>query len=171
MQRRTKIALFAVGTLVSAGAIASLAVADQGRKWGRHGHGMHNMQMMAERYDANKDGKLSQEEIDTNRTSWHGEFDADKNATLSLQEFQGLWLKARNEEMVREFQRFDRDGNGQVTLDEYKQPLANMVARMDHNGDGVLSPDDRKRMRDRHRGMDGPDDAPAPQGEPPAQQQ
>ncbi|NJM28949.1 MAG: hypothetical protein HC855_01345 [Rhizobiales bacterium] len=134
---------------------------------------MHNMQMMTERYDGNKDGKLSQEEIDTNRTSWHGEFDGDKNATLSLQEFQGLWLKARNEEMVREFQRFDRDGNGQVTLDEYKQPLSGMVARMDRNGDGVLTPDDRMKHRGRHRDMmDGPDDgAPAPQGEPPAQQQ
>jgi hypothetical protein len=165
MQRRTKLALFAVGGLAAVGTLASLAVADQGRKWSRHGHGMHNVQMMTERYDANKDGKLSQEEIDANRTSWHGEFDADKNATLSLQEFQGLWLKARNEDMVREFQRFDRDGNGQVTLDEYKQPLSGMVARMDRNGDGVLTPDDRMKHRDRMRGMEDPE------GEAPAQQQ
>jgi hypothetical protein len=165
MQRRTKFALYAVGGLAAVGTLAGLAMADQGRKWGRHGHGMHDMQMMTERYDGNKDGKLSQEEIDTNRTSWHGEFDGDKNATLSLQEFQGLWLKARNEDMVREFQRFDRDGNGQVTLDEYKQPLSGMVARMDRNGDGVLTPDDRMKHRDRMRGMENPE------GEPPAQQQ
>jgi hypothetical protein len=169
MQKRTKIALLAVGALAAAGGIAGVAIADQGWKKGHRGHGMHNMAMMAERYDGNKDGKLSQKEIDTNRTAWHGEFDADKNATLSLQEFQGLWLKARNEEMVREFQRFDRDGNGQMTLDEYKQPLADMVARMDRNGDGVLSPEDRMRMRDRMRGQDVPDGAPAPQGQPPAQ--
>ena len=59
--------------------------------------------------------------------------DSDKNATLSLQEFQALWLKARHEEMVREFQEFDRDGNAQVSLDEYKAPVAQMVMRMDRD--------------------------------------
>jgi Ca2+-binding EF-hand superfamily protein len=164
MKRRTKLALIAVGGLAALGTLAGLAVADHGHKGGRHGHGMHHFQMMTERYDGNRDGKLSQEEIDANRTAWHGEFDTDKNAALSLQEFQGLWLKARNEEMVREFQRFDRDGNGQVTLDEYKQPLDNIVARMDRNGDGVLSFEDHERMRGRHRGMmEGPDgDSSAP---------
>ena len=153
MQKKTKIALAAgVAGALAIGGFAGLASADGG--WGKHrgmgmGHGMgrgHGMQMM-ERYDANKDGKLSQEEIDTNRTQWHGEFDADKNATLSLEEFKALWLKARHEEMVREFQRFDRDGDAQVTLDEYKGPLASMVANMDRNGDGVLSREDHRRMK------------------------
>jgi Ca2+-binding EF-hand superfamily protein len=154
MQKKTKLFLAAGAVAVLAiGGVASLASAEMGgghgRRMGGHGgghHGMMGMQMM-ERYDANKDGKLSQEEIDTNRTSWHGEFDGDKNATLSLDEFKSLWLKARQEDMVREFQQFDRDGNGQVTLDEYKQPMAGMVANMDHNNDGVLSKDDRQHMK------------------------
>ncbi len=137
--------------LLGLGAIAGLANADMGRgmghgMWGMgHGHGM-GRQMM-DRYDADKDGKVTQEEIDKNRSDWLAEFDADKNGTLSLEEFRNLWMKARNEEMVREFQFFDKDGNAQVTLDEYKAPLASIVADRDRNGDGALSRDDRQ-----HRG-------------------
>ena len=154
MQKKTRIWL--AGGAVSLAAIAGIATlahADMdggmGGGWGHHMRGMmgHGMggggQMMMERYDANKDGKLTQDEIDQNRAQWLAEFDAGKNGTLSLDEFKNLWLKARNEEMVREFQFFDRDGNGQVTGDEYKAPLADLVANRDRNGDGALSKDDR----------------------------
>ncbi len=157
MHKNTKLIL-AVGAvaLLSAGGVAGLANADM--RGHRMGHGMGGGMMgpkMMERYDANKDGKISQEEIDQNRSSWHGEFDTDKNATLSIDEFQALWLRARREQMVREFQQFDRDGNGQVTLDEYKGPLSGIVANRDRNGDGFLSRDDRPRRGDREgrRGM------------------
>ncbi len=157
MQKKTTIAL-AAGTagLLAIGAIAGIANADRG-DW-RGGH-HHMMTQMSERYDANKDGKLDQAEIDQNRTARHGEFDGDKNGTLSLEEFKGLWLKAYQERMVREFQEFDRDGNGQMTLDEYKAPMSSMVAEMDRNNDGVLSQDDHEsmhRMR-RHHMQEGDD--------------
>lgn len=183
MQKKTKFAL-AAGTLgiLVIGGVAGVANADGGwgkgpGGWGKgHGRGMMAGQLM-ERYDTNKDGKISQEEIDANRTEWHAEFDADKNATLSLDEFQNLWLKAHRERMVRDFQRLDRDGNGQVTLDEYKQPLSSIVADHDRNGDGFLSRDDRrerhgkrgdrmrghgKGMMERQQGGDGPGDPPPP---------
>lgn len=158
MQKKTKLML-AAGTvgLLAIGGVAGLASADMGgqRIWGHGmGGGMMGMQMM-ERYDADKDGKLSQQEIDESRTSWHGEFDGDKNASLSIDEFQNLWLKARREQMVREFQEFDRDGNGQVTLEEYNQPMAGLVANRDRNGDGFLSREDRPQRGEREgrRGM------------------
>ena len=160
MQKKTKLFLAAgAAGLLTLGAAAGIANADMGGGGWGGGHGMgggygmrHGMggpgrmaMQMMERYDANKDGKLSQDEIDTNRAQWLAEFDADKNGSLSLEEFQNLWLKARHQQMVREFQMFDRDGNAQVTLDEYKQPLANMVANHDRNGDGFLSRDDHPR--------------------------
>ncbi len=148
MQKKTKLALVAsVLGLATLGAAAGLALADRGEGHGRRGHGSMMMTHMTERYDADKDGKISQSEIDANRTAWHGEFDGDKNANLSLTEFQSLWLKARRDEMVREFQRFDRDGDGQVTLDEYKAPMAGMAARMDRDGDGMMGPSDRSGKR------------------------
>ena len=139
MQKYTKIALIALAGLVAAGGVA---VAHKGWKHGFRGHGPMGFYEMSERYDANKDGKISQEEIDTNRTSWLSEFDGDKSGALALGEFQNLWLKARNQQMVREFQQFDRDGNGQVTLDEYKLPLSKIVAEMDQDKDNALSGDE-----------------------------
>ena len=139
MQKYTKIALIALASLVAVGGVA---VAQKGWQHGFRGHGPMGFEQMSERYDTNKDGKISQEEIDANRTSWLGEFDGDKSGALALTEFQNLWLKARNEQMVREFQQFDRDGNGQVTLDEYKLPLSKIVAEMDRDKDNALSDDE-----------------------------
>lgn len=154
MQKKTKIALGATAVLGIAAIIGTVqfAQADRGG-WGMgHGRGGgHGMMMnMAERYDANKDGNLTQEEIDTNRVATYGEFDGDKNSAMTIKEFEGLWLKARNQMMVREFQRFDRNGDGNLTLEEYQTPLKDMVARMDQNGDKMLNMDDHQQMRMGH---------------------
>ena len=156
MQKKTRIAIAAgAAGLLVIGGVAGIANANKGWRHGGHGGGHHAMMQMAERYDANKDGKISQEEIDQNRTERHAEFDGDKNATLSLEEFKALWMKANQERMVREFQEFDRDGNAQVTLEEYKAPMAQSVANMDRNDDGVLSKDDRRRGKRHERMKDG----------------
>jgi Ca2+-binding EF-hand superfamily protein len=160
MERRTKIWIAAgASALFGVVAVGGIAEADRGM------HGMRGGGVMAmlERYDANKDGGLTQEEIDSNRTQWHGEFDADKTGDLTLAEFEKLWLKARRDMLVREFQEFDRDGDGKLTLDEYKQPLAMLVTRMDQNGDGILNRDDR---RERRRDRDDDDRGEAPESAP-----
>ncbi len=139
MQCRIKVLI--AGSAVAAFAIAAVASFAHAGRGGHHGMGMHGM---VERYDANKDGKLTQEEIDQNRSQWHGEFDADKSGALSLAEFEALWLKARRDQLVREYQEFDRDGDGKVTLEEYQMPMAMLVRDRDVNGDGMLSREDRR---------------------------
>ena len=99
----------------------------------------HGGEGLMERYDGNGDGKITQDEINANRAAWHKEFDADKTGELSIAEFEGLWLKAKREQMVREYQSFDRDGDGKVTLDEYQAPMKTTMADMDSNGDGALT--------------------------------
>ncbi|MFO1133361.1 MAG: EF-hand domain-containing protein [Hyphomicrobiales bacterium] len=151
--RKSKLLLLGAGAaaLLTLGGLAGLAQADMdgggmggGRcgMWRGGGHGMMGRQLI-ERYDANKDGVVTQAEIDQNRQQWLAEFDTNKDGTLSLDEFKMLWLKNRNEMMVREFQFFDRDGNGQVTIEEYKGPMADIVANRDTNNDGSLGADDR----------------------------
>lgn len=132
MQRRMKlVAATAAAAALTLGAGLAHAQMNGGESCGmRHGPGMMGRQMV-ERYDANKDGSVTQQEIEQNRAQWLAEFDADKNGTLSLDEFKLLWLKARNEMMVREFQFFDRDGNAQLTLEEYQAPAADLA-----NGQG-----------------------------------
>jgi Ca2+-binding EF-hand superfamily protein len=157
--------IWATAGLAGLVAAAGLAQADRGghgfggeRGFGG-GHGrMMMMEQFTERYDANKDGKISQEEIDTNRTATLERNDADKDGSLTMAEFEKVWMEANRQRMVREFQRFDSDGDSKVTLDEYRKPLSDMVARADHNGDGVLSQDDRGQrdgMRRMHRGQRG----------------
>jgi hypothetical protein len=168
MQKKVKIALIA-GLAVITGAGTLVAAAQAGGWGGQHrGHG-GMMRMFSERYDTNQDGKITQAEIDANRTEWHGKFDGDKNGSLSLKEFEALWLEANRQRMVREYQRFDKDGDAAVTLDEYKKPLARFVQEHDRNGDGALSKEDRRKRwgdRDdddrgqhmRNRGNDNDDD-------------
>jgi hypothetical protein len=156
MTKRQLAALVAAGAgLVGLVAATGFAQADRfsgGHGWGHGGgwgwgHGRMMMEHFADRYDANKDRKITQEEIDTNRTATYGKFDADKDGNLSLAEFEKLWLEANRQRMVREFQRFDTDGDAKVTLDEYKKPLGNLVREADRNGDGALSRDDRPEPR------------------------
>jgi hypothetical protein len=154
----TKSTLAPVAALAVLVGLSTTASADtDGRGHWRHGMGprFFAMQMM-ERYDANKDGKISQEEIDTNRTEWLQRFDTEKDGGLSLKEFEALWLEAHRGRMVREFQFFDRDGDGKVTLEEYKRPLTDLVRNHDRNGDGFLSRDDRQmgHRRGQHGGGD-----------------
>jgi hypothetical protein len=56
---------------------------------------------LIERYDGNRDGRVTQDEIDQNRAAWHGEFDKDKSGGLTVAEFEALWLRARREALVR----------------------------------------------------------------------
>ncbi len=150
MQRRTTlfIALGAAGVLGFI-AVADSAFADRKRGPGMHGGGHHGMmagqvRSMAERYDLNDDGEITQEEIDSNRAEWHAEFSGDGDA-MTLEQFQDLWLRARHRQMVREFQRFDRDGDGEITLEEYQRPMEGFVERFDRNDDQALSRDDMQR--------------------------
>jgi len=106
-----------------------------------------------ERYDANNDKKVTQEEINTNREAWHKDFDANNDGKLSLDEFMQLWLKARAQVIVREFQRFDRDGDAGLTQDEYLRPMVDIVEMHDRNDDGALSREDRRHQHKSHDRM------------------
>jgi len=98
---------------------------------------------LMDRYDANNDGTLTQDEINSTRNKILDEYDKDKNGKLSLGEFQELWIKRNNRRMVRSFQRFDKDGDAQITREEYNQPTARLVERLDRNRDGTFDPQDR----------------------------
>jgi len=119
---------------------------------GRHmggsgfGGGMHGMILG---FDANEDGKLTQEEIDTGRANQLKKFDKDGDGMLTLGEYEALWIDAMRERMVDRFQGHDDDGDGKVTAEEFGERFADMVKFMDTNGDGILDESD---MRAHHDG-------------------
>ncbi len=126
--------------------------------FGHHGgHGGGQGLRMLERLDADGDGAVTQEEIDTVLAGSLAEFDASGDQSLTLDEFQGLWLDHMRERMVDHFQALDADGDGLVTEEELDRPFGNLVDRMDRNGDGQLSLDDHPR-RGAWSDDDGDDD-------------
>ena len=129
----------------------------------RRGHG-RDMMRQFQTFDADGDGRITQAEIDQFRQNQITRFDADRNGTLSLEEYQALWLDAMRERMVDAFQEHDDDGDGQVTAEEFNERYTGLVERFDRNGDGVLSPEDRG-MRRRGAAATQPGD-PAPQVQP-----
>jgi Ca2+-binding EF-hand superfamily protein len=110
-----------------------------------HGGGRGGMHGMLLGFDANDDGKLSQEEIDQGRANQLKKFDKDGDGTLNLAEYEALWLDAKRERMVDRFQGHDADGDGKVTAEEFGERFADMVKFMDSNDDGVLDESDMRR--------------------------
>ena len=123
---------------------------------------------LMERFDTNKDGKLTQKELDDARRALLAKHDGNKDGKLSLKEFESLWLEVRRRAMVRSFQRLDADGNAAVTVDEFLKPFSRLVERFDRNEDGALSKDDRRGRGWRHHrgGRGGPPAERAPAAPP-----
>ncbi len=105
------------------------------------------MERLLERFDTDKDGKLTQAELDTARKTLLEKHDADKDGRLTIAEFEPLWLEFSKPRMVRNFQGLDRDGDSGVTTEEFLKPYADTVDRLDRNGDGAVSTDDRRGRR------------------------
>ena len=130
---------------------------------GPMGHGMpgpaggaigHAGELLAT-FDTDGDGVVTQEEIDAVRAAELAEFDADGDGTLSLEEYQALWLARVYERMVDAFQELDANGDGEITIEEFNAGLANIVARLDQDGDGALGETDREQVRQRMEDREG----------------
>lgn len=124
------------------------------RRMGRHGDAeraemrkMRRAMRMIDRFDADKDGRVTQEEVDRYRSDRLSRFDADGDQQLTLDEYAELWADAMRERMVRRFQRHDRDGDGRVTVAEFSAQSGDTVRMRDRDRDGALSEDDFMRPR------------------------
>ncbi|MEO1459248.1 MAG: hypothetical protein AAFV49_17045 [Pseudomonadota bacterium] len=108
-------------------------------------------------YDTDGDGRVTQAEIDATRTDRVETFDADADGALSIEEYEALWLDAMRDRMVRRFQRHDRDGDGQVTAEEFQRSTRDLVLMRDRNEDGALDADDfRRRPHSRRASLSEP---------------
>ena len=143
----------ALGATVFAG--ASLA----GGGWHR-GHGSHGSpgQSLFDTFDANQDGTLTQAEVDQARQAKLAEFDSDGNGSLSLEEYQALWMDAMRERMVDRFQGHDDDGDGLVTAEEFGMDYSRIISRLDQDGNGEVTMEELREMRERHHDRGGDDD-------------
>jgi len=162
MKTRSKIVIAAVAVAVAG--IAGLALipptmANGGKRYSgvKFAAMGHRGPDLFEKFDTDKDGSVTQSEIDKTRADLMARFDTDQDGKLTLQEYEGLWLEIMRERMVDRFQRLDRDGDAAVTTDEFEKPMRNIVGWIDSDGDGKVTQQELKQMGprgDHHRGRE-----------------
>ena len=97
--------------------------------------------------DANGDGSVMQDEIDTYLDGKVDRADANADGALDLEEFAPLYFEQLRPRMVDAFQMLDADGSGQVTPEELDTRFGDTVARLDRDDDGSLTLQDGRRSR------------------------
>ncbi len=128
------------------------------QRGGGHGHGFGKrggsdmMQQLFEQADADGDGSVTQEEVDAFRATQLSAADTSGDGALSIEEFDTIYRELTRTRMVRAFQKLDSDGDGTISPEEMDARFGAIVKRMDRNGDGALSSDDRGRSSGRKGG-------------------
>lgn len=105
--------------------------------------------------DADKDGKITQAEIDAFKVARFAEADTDKDGKLSPAEMVAMREKAeaarKLERATKMVARMDRDGDGLVSADEMAQgpKMPSMIERLDTDGDGAVSKAEAEAAREK----------------------
>lgn len=123
----------------------------KGMRGGSRRGGGH-VAMLMERFDVDKDGKITRAEFDEVRASTFGGADGDGNGAITLSEFATIWQDLNSDRIVRGFQRMDTDGDLKITQEEYAERSSDFVKMHDRNGDGVVTKADRG---GKHKGKKG----------------
>jgi EF hand len=98
-----------------------------------------NIRIIFMQVDANGDGSVTQDEIDSFRATKISEADVSGDGGLSIEEFDTLYREFTRERMVDAFQQLDADGDGAIVEEEMDRRFGGIVERMDRNDDGALS--------------------------------
>lgn len=137
------IKLTALSAVLGLAAFSTLALAqpnDSDAK-GPGGHG-HPGRAFAEHWfrsmDANADGQLSQQELETGTLRLFDRLDANKNGEVTREEADSGAAVIRKEELSKRFGELDANKDGRLTADESKIP-PRFFDRLDANHDHALS--------------------------------
>ena len=97
------------------------------------------MQTLFAEVDADGDGRVTQDEIDAFRAAKVRAADTSGDGALSIEEFDTLYREFTRSRMVDAFQDLDANGDGMIDKAEMDARLTRIKARMDRDGDGVLT--------------------------------
>ena len=118
------------------------------------GHGAHHS---FQELDANGDGKLMQDEIETHMQRRFEGADADGNGSLSMDELTARITERQAERAAKYathmIDRHDADGDGELSHSELRaRHKGDKFAKMDANGDGAVTQAEFEAMRGKHHG-------------------
>ena len=105
------------------------------------GHG-HWGRWMFQEMDANRDGKVTQAEIDAFEAARAAEIDTNHDGKITADELQAFHEKEKAKREAAMLARMDTNGDGTVSVQEYEAAQTWRLARMDSNGDGTIDEQD-----------------------------
>ncbi len=143
MKKRTLAAVLASTMLIATGSYVALA---------KPGGGFRGGEMMFDRFDANQDGTITQEEVEQAKADQFATMDADGDGELTQIEIEEGRQKLKEERKAERFSRLDKNGNGALSLDEFDMGRSgDLFERFDDNKDGAISKDEVEDMKGRFR--------------------
>jgi hypothetical protein len=106
-----------------------------------------------EKIDTDGDGQVELTEVEANAAKRAAEIDANADGRIDATELQAHHDKLRRLASEKRLLRFDADGDGSVSVDEFASGQSERIAKLDSNADGVISGAELKSRRHgrRHR--------------------
>lgn len=170
MSKRSMI--IAAGLVGALGALAMTASISHSRGGGgwhagyglTHGHAHNRHQVRRglrklRRVDADDDGKVTLEEFVIRSQTRFVELDTDANGELSADELAKPMVERADYKVRKMMKRYDADGDGRITEEEFSAPARKRFAMRDFDGDGKISDDELPPRR--HKDARGAGDASA----------
>lgn len=97
-----------------------------------------------DKIDADKDGKITKEEMKQHHENKKKEFDTDGDGQLSAQERENMQKKMMGKGIEEQFKRKDKNGDGFLDKSEFIGP-PQVFDKLDEDKDGKLSMDELKK--------------------------
>lgn len=140
MKTRTLV-LFATAALIVPGIVPGIALADFGQRhgppWAGFEHKMHGMHERLADYDRDGDGTTTAEEVKSARAERFAAADANNDGVLDVDEMAAMIEQRKRERIEEHLARYDGDGDGKVTAEEYAAYHAGRFARLDRDDGGA----------------------------------
>ena len=155
--KKTAVATLALmGALMGGIALAQDDAPDMPPPGGPGGPGEGRGAMLAEMFDtidANKDGKVTQEELAAHRKAEFTATDTNGDGALSSEELQARMLaQMLARQSARMIDNMDDDGNCTLSEAEMDEgPVARNLARIDTDNDGAISKEEAAAMMQHHK--------------------
>ena len=104
------------------------------------GRGGAMMERMFDRFDADKNGVVTLEEVVKSADARFDQVDTDKSGTVDKAEAEAFFAKFAPPQAAAHFlARHDLDGDGKVTRAEFETPMKKRFALFDRNDDGKVT--------------------------------